>query len=267
MRCPSCSKALPDSAKFCDKCGAKLQSRDILLCPVCRLENNSENSYCIHCGSALGEKGHKRAARPISQTRKRFSPRRESRKRSPRSRYGGLQPSYSFIYILLALVVLMGAAIASGWYFVGKEERSMNRTTRNVFQEMKAFLNDIDYFRFHNLNFYWEDGYGQYSSYRNDEYKFIYLSNDTDCDGNHRATKFAFIAVPLASTTSATAYFTDESYVIYRAKVSPLQAAKLRGLTTQHLDWTIPSNTIRPSRCDLHGVVFSVFNRDVYAYE
>ncbi|MDZ7817043.1 MAG: zinc ribbon domain-containing protein [Planctomycetota bacterium] len=266
MRCPSCSRPLPEGAKFCDSCGHKLQHATVLLCPVCKLENDSDNSYCIFCGSLLKRASGPQAIAP-SETSAISVPQSVPAAQQTNRVTSALKPSYSFIYILLALLLTGAASVGLAVHFIGKEERAMLRTTRNVFQEMKAFLNDVDYFRFHNLNFYWEDGYGKYSSYRNDEYLFIYISNDTDRDGVHRATKFVFLAVPLTTSPSRTAYFTDESYVIYQADISPFKAAKLRSLSSSDVDWTIPSNTIRPSRCDLEGVEFSVFNRDVYAHE
>jgi class 3 adenylate cyclase len=49
MRCKKCEADNRESARFCDKCGAKLSP----LCPSCRAENRPDAKFCDSCGSAL----------------------------------------------------------------------------------------------------------------------------------------------------------------------------------------------------------------------
>jgi class 3 adenylate cyclase len=49
MRCASCGTDNRDSAKFCDKCGARLSPK----CPVCGAENRPDAKFCDSCGAAL----------------------------------------------------------------------------------------------------------------------------------------------------------------------------------------------------------------------
>ncbi len=51
MKCPNCSTKNIDDAKFCSKCGAKLE----ILCPICRNINVQDSLFCIHCGFSLKE--------------------------------------------------------------------------------------------------------------------------------------------------------------------------------------------------------------------
>ena len=50
MRCAKCDTDNRDSAKFCDKCGARLSPR----CPSCGAENRPDARFCDSCGAALG---------------------------------------------------------------------------------------------------------------------------------------------------------------------------------------------------------------------
>ncbi|HXZ88036.1 MAG TPA: adenylate/guanylate cyclase domain-containing protein [Candidatus Binataceae bacterium] len=49
MRCAKCNTDNRDTAKFCDKCGARLSSK----CPSCGAENRPDARFCDSCGSAL----------------------------------------------------------------------------------------------------------------------------------------------------------------------------------------------------------------------
>src|SRR5215469_16642460 len=50
MRCDKCGAENRDTAKFCEKCGARLSPR----CPSCGAENRPDARFCDSCGVALG---------------------------------------------------------------------------------------------------------------------------------------------------------------------------------------------------------------------
>jgi class 3 adenylate cyclase len=49
MRCPKCDTENRESAKFCDKCGARL----LLSCAACGAENRPDAKFCGECGASL----------------------------------------------------------------------------------------------------------------------------------------------------------------------------------------------------------------------
>jgi adenylate cyclase len=49
MNCPACQQANRDGAKFCDSCGARLESR----CPTCHTLLRPQAKFCDECGHAL----------------------------------------------------------------------------------------------------------------------------------------------------------------------------------------------------------------------
>jgi class 3 adenylate cyclase/tetratricopeptide (TPR) repeat protein len=50
MRCARCDTDNRDTAKFCDKCGARLSPK----CSSCGAENRADAKFCDSCGTALG---------------------------------------------------------------------------------------------------------------------------------------------------------------------------------------------------------------------
>jgi len=50
MRCTKCGTDNRGSAKFCDKCGARLSPK----CPACGVENRPDAKFCDSCGANLG---------------------------------------------------------------------------------------------------------------------------------------------------------------------------------------------------------------------
>jgi predicted ATPase/class 3 adenylate cyclase len=50
MQCPQCNTELPDQAKFCFECGAKLS----LACPQCGMELPAQAKFCFECGAKIG---------------------------------------------------------------------------------------------------------------------------------------------------------------------------------------------------------------------
>jgi adenylate cyclase len=49
MKCPECQQVNRDGAKFCDSCGARLESR----CPACHTPLRPQAKFCDECGHAL----------------------------------------------------------------------------------------------------------------------------------------------------------------------------------------------------------------------
>jgi class 3 adenylate cyclase/tetratricopeptide (TPR) repeat protein len=49
MECPSCSAAVPDGYRYCDKCGSSMDQR----CPDCGTPVRREAKFCGRCGAAL----------------------------------------------------------------------------------------------------------------------------------------------------------------------------------------------------------------------
>jgi hypothetical protein len=49
MKCPACEIELPDGAKFCNKCGRKLE----LICPGCGKSVPPDSNFCLECGHNL----------------------------------------------------------------------------------------------------------------------------------------------------------------------------------------------------------------------
>src|SRR5262249_23596041 len=50
MRCTRCDADNRETAKFCDKCGARLSPK----CPSCGAENRPDAKFCDSCSAALG---------------------------------------------------------------------------------------------------------------------------------------------------------------------------------------------------------------------
>ena len=53
MKCPSCSAENPEQARFCLKCGARLEAKPGLLCPQCGTELPPQAKFCFACGTPL----------------------------------------------------------------------------------------------------------------------------------------------------------------------------------------------------------------------
>ena len=51
MKCPKCKHENRDGAKFCLKCGAKLES----VCPKCGAKLPPGAMFCDECGAKVGE--------------------------------------------------------------------------------------------------------------------------------------------------------------------------------------------------------------------
>src|SRR5262249_38780611 len=50
MQCPQCQHANPEEARFCNSCGAKLETT----CPQCGQTNPPGSRFCNGCGQPLG---------------------------------------------------------------------------------------------------------------------------------------------------------------------------------------------------------------------
>ncbi len=53
MKCKKCGKMLPENAKFCFECGAKVEQE--LICSVCGAKMPVGYKYCMECGSKLSD--------------------------------------------------------------------------------------------------------------------------------------------------------------------------------------------------------------------
>ncbi len=63
MNCPSCQTLNPDTAKFCNNCGARLNPP----CPNCGQENPPGAKFCNNCGFRLGAVASPSPAPPATQ--------------------------------------------------------------------------------------------------------------------------------------------------------------------------------------------------------
>lgn len=54
-KCQVCGTILPEEAKFCFKCGARLSEEQakVIICEICGFENQPEYKFCVSCGSKL----------------------------------------------------------------------------------------------------------------------------------------------------------------------------------------------------------------------
>lgn len=57
IKCPKCGSELPENAKFCLECGAKIEvlSDDEIICPVCG-KKTPKGKFCMECGAPLIKK-------------------------------------------------------------------------------------------------------------------------------------------------------------------------------------------------------------------
>jgi len=62
MKCPKCQSENKENARFCHKCGTKLE----VTCPKCGSLNLLVSSFCDQCGQALGEQ---KAPAPVDYTK------------------------------------------------------------------------------------------------------------------------------------------------------------------------------------------------------
>ena len=57
--CPNCGNELKDDAKFCNKCGSKLNSNNVKSvikhCPNCGKEVSGDGDFCNYCGNSLNK--------------------------------------------------------------------------------------------------------------------------------------------------------------------------------------------------------------------
>lgn len=58
MQCKKCGAELMDGAKFCMKCGTKVEQE--ILCPQCGTKLPADAAFCFSCGNAMGEIASKR---------------------------------------------------------------------------------------------------------------------------------------------------------------------------------------------------------------
>ena len=55
--CPNCNKEIPEGAKFCLECGAKIEmlAGDEMICPICG-KKTGKGKFCMECGASLVSK-------------------------------------------------------------------------------------------------------------------------------------------------------------------------------------------------------------------
>src|SRR5262245_23137549 len=71
MRCPRCQAGNPESARFCEECGARLA----LPCPQCGAKVSPGKKFCRSCGAPLPGPATDRAPSPVAYTPKHLAER------------------------------------------------------------------------------------------------------------------------------------------------------------------------------------------------
>jgi len=55
MLCEKCKFNIPDTVKFCPKCGTKIEIIDVIFCPKCRVPNSLTAKFCKNDGTPLSK--------------------------------------------------------------------------------------------------------------------------------------------------------------------------------------------------------------------
>ncbi len=71
VRCEKCGAQLTENAKFCVKCGAKVEIKpvvnsEVFKCPKCGKELTKDSRFCVECGAQLQPKTEEPAEKQVS---------------------------------------------------------------------------------------------------------------------------------------------------------------------------------------------------------
>ncbi len=127
-QCPSCRQMIADNARFCTKCGAKVEQTapdgeharapSVRRCPVCGAETAEGAAFCVSCGTPLRDPEPTREPKaPPSQSPKAPRPPQPPQKSKATENGPGQKGQTAWLYpagIVLAviLVILIGIGIA-----------------------------------------------------------------------------------------------------------------------------------------------------------
>ncbi len=133
--CPVCHTALPEEAKFCFNCGAKVsveKTSYVIVCEICGFENSPDSRYCISCGSRLtGEFAEK--SEEIEYKPQVKAP--EPKKEKVRKKRNRVNVSFNQVFYIGLAVVFVGLIA----YGVMKRERKET----NVHQQSQVANSEI----------------------------------------------------------------------------------------------------------------------------
>ncbi len=138
MLCNNCGKEINDSAKFCKYCGQPVESiptviqgeKHTITCPMCGKEVNKGNSFCTNCGTKVSEQN----IIPTYQEE-----RIDSIIKKPKKKKRGLK-----IFLILSLLLIVGAGIAVGVYFANQSGFFDKEQTTEDEMDTEKNSNEVD---------------------------------------------------------------------------------------------------------------------------
>ncbi len=106
MKCQNCGAELPDSAKFCDKCGTAAQGSAVAgtFCPKCGERNEKGAKFCGKCGAPLMGTGSPSAGAVYASNP------------APQSQQPVKKKKWPWVVGICAAVILILAILGSGGY-------------------------------------------------------------------------------------------------------------------------------------------------------
>ncbi len=130
----------------------------------------------------------------------------------------------AFTLIELMIVVAIIAIIAAiAIPNILDARREANRSA--VMQTLNAFFKAaLTYSLDRGGTYYWESpatDFGDYFHHKDIRfgYRFTYFSDDTNGDGDDKALKYVYIAVPLSTSNGKRAYFVTENHAMYMSSI------------------------------------------------
>lgn len=141
--CPVCGTTLPEHAKFCFQCGARITEEikeekvQVIICEICGFENEVGSKYCVSCGSLLTGEVVEKMKMERSNIEFGYKPsvefaRKEKAKEKVRRKRVTLSFNQAFY---VALAVIFVGLIAYG---VIKKEKSKPETNINQNLEVNS---------------------------------------------------------------------------------------------------------------------------------